>query len=83
MISHGSAGRLDDKGVAAIRRVYARSSAGEAVARTREEILRFFEGCELVEPGVVTVDEWRPREGEPVRTRTEGAVVYGGVGVVG
>ena len=83
VISHGSAGRLDDKGVAAIRRVYARSSAGEAVARTREEILRFFEGCELVEPGVVTVDEWRPREGEPVRTRTEGAVVYGGVGVVG
>jgi O-methyltransferase involved in polyketide biosynthesis len=50
VISHGSAGRLDDKGVAAIRRVYARSSAGEAVARTREEILRFFEGASSSSP---------------------------------
>jgi hypothetical protein len=28
--------------------------------RTREEILRFFDGMELVEPGVVTCSRWRP-----------------------
>jgi len=28
--------------------------------RTREELLRFFNGMELVEPGVVTCSRWRP-----------------------
>jgi O-methyltransferase involved in polyketide biosynthesis len=28
--------------------------------RTREELLRFFDGMELVEPGVVTCSRWRP-----------------------
>lgn len=30
------------------------------VARTREEIVRFFDGTQLVEPGVVTLPQWRP-----------------------
>jgi hypothetical protein len=30
------------------------------VPRTRTELARFFEGLELVEPGVVFVDQWRP-----------------------
>jgi len=28
--------------------------------RTRDELLRFFDGMELVEPGVVTCSRWRP-----------------------
>jgi S-adenosyl methyltransferase len=28
--------------------------------RTREELLRFFDGMELAEPGVVTCSRWRP-----------------------
>ena len=28
--------------------------------RTREELLRFFDGMELIEPGVVTCSRWRP-----------------------
>jgi hypothetical protein len=38
------------------------------VARSREEITRFFDGLELVEPGVVTTARWRPEPkplGEP------------------
>jgi S-adenosyl methyltransferase len=38
------------------------------VSRTPEQITRFFEGLELVEPGVVTVSRWRPEAtpfGEP------------------
>ncbi len=31
--------------------------------RTRDEVARFFDGLELVEPGVVQVDEWRPDQG--------------------
>jgi O-methyltransferase involved in polyketide biosynthesis len=32
----------------------------EDASRTREEVLRFFDGLELVEPGLVYVREWRP-----------------------
>jgi hypothetical protein len=28
--------------------------------RTHEEILGFFHGFELLDPGVVSLDEWRP-----------------------
>jgi S-adenosyl methyltransferase len=33
------------------------------VARSREQITRFFNGLELVEPGVVTTSRWRPEPG--------------------
>ncbi|MQA17880.1 MAG: hypothetical protein GEV09_28670, partial [Pseudonocardiaceae bacterium] len=32
------------------------------VPRSRDEILRFFDGCELVDPGLVPAAEWRPDE---------------------
>nr|WP_277397029.1 SAM-dependent methyltransferase [Thermobispora bispora] len=83
VIAHGSVGDLDEKRAEEGKQVYAKSSAGGIHPRSRAQIESFFEGLRLVEPGVVTVDEWRPREGEPVRTRTSGGVVYGGVGVVG
>jgi O-methyltransferase involved in polyketide biosynthesis len=37
-----------------------RGGAAKGGARTREDILPFFDGLELVEPGVVYVREWRP-----------------------
>ncbi|MEO3810831.1 SAM-dependent methyltransferase [Sphaerisporangium sp. B11E5] len=36
------------------------------VARSREELLRFFGDFELVEPGLVTAPEWRPGIARPV-----------------
>lgn len=35
------------------------------VLRSHDEVARFFDGLELVEPGVVQVDEWRPGDGPP------------------
>jgi S-adenosyl methyltransferase len=32
---------------------------------SHEEILRFFDGLDLAEPGLVRVQEWRPRPGDP------------------
>ena len=32
--------------------------------RTREEILSYFEGLELLEPGLVPLPEWRPETGD-------------------
>lgn len=56
--------------------VYQRSSA-PLVPRTHADVLRFLDGYDLVEPGLVRVAEWRP-DGEP---RTGVSHGYGGVGV--
>jgi S-adenosyl methyltransferase len=57
-----------------------RSTRDTFVMRTRPEVARFFEGVEMVEPGLVLVDDWRPDPGEtPVRPGWV-ARFYGGVG---
>lgn len=49
------------EGVDEIARMYtARASSRGAQGRTRADIERFFTGLELIEPGVVTVSQWRP-----------------------
>ncbi len=45
--------------------------------RTHEEVLRFFDGLELAEPGLVRVPEWRPASELEAKTP---AVLWGGVG---
>jgi hypothetical protein len=40
--------------------VVSRSAQQQYIGRTREEMLRFFEGMDLVEPGLVRVEQWRP-----------------------
>jgi hypothetical protein len=44
----------------AAEKVYNRSVAGRAKLRSRAEIERFFDGFELVEPGVTYLSTWRP-----------------------
>ena len=82
VISHGSVGQVDEKGLAEVKRIYARSSAGSAVPRSREEIERFFDGFELVEPGLVWLEDWRPRDDEVKLPRLPGVDGYAGVGVL-
>ena len=45
--------------------------------RTESEVTRFFDGLELVPPGVVYVHAWRPDPGDPVPPG--GVSAYGGV----
>jgi hypothetical protein len=56
-------------------RVYDRAAA-RLVPRTGEQIRRFFDGLDLVEPGVVPQQLWRP-EGQPAKLR---GGAWGGVG---
>ncbi|MGW1721539.1 SAM-dependent methyltransferase [Streptomyces sp. NPDC002306] len=52
------------------------------VARTRDEVARFFEGLDLVEPGVVSVADWRPELAEGESDLGPGPIsLYGAVGV--
>jgi hypothetical protein len=46
--------------------------------RRHDEIARFFGGFDLVEPGLVTVDRWRPDPADPAPAPT--GWLYGGVG---
>ncbi len=53
----------DKKALARAVKVY--ESASEQIhPRSREQILRFFDGWRLLEPGLVPKDEWRPELGE-------------------
>ncbi|GAB3904213.1 SAM-dependent methyltransferase [Kibdelosporangium lantanae] len=45
------------------------SSMGTGRYRTREDILSFFHGLQLLEPGLVKLDEWWP-PGPPIRERS-------------
>ncbi|MER8007983.1 SAM-dependent methyltransferase [Streptomyces sp. NPDC094149] len=46
--------------------------------RTPESVVRFFDGLELLEPGVVTCSRWRPDDGDGDTPDEVG--IYGGVG---
>lgn len=48
--------------------------------RPHAEILRFFDGFELVEPGLVWVPEWRPESPDDVPAEPHLSSNYGGVG---
>jgi len=49
-----------------------------ATLRGRDEILRFFAGLELIDPGLVQVSHWRPDEPEPADA--DKVWILGGVG---
>jgi hypothetical protein len=44
----------------AAAKVYNRSVSTEVHVRSRAEILRFFDGFDLVDPGLVSIPQWRP-----------------------
>jgi transcriptional regulator with XRE-family HTH domain len=47
--------------------------------RSREDLARFLQGLELVEPGIVPLDEWRPDETTPSTPDEPKPFVYGAV----
>ncbi|HEY7429698.1 MAG TPA: SAM-dependent methyltransferase, partial [Streptosporangiaceae bacterium] len=48
----------------ALKTVYNRSVATQAHMRSRSEIMRLFDGFDLVDPGLVYVPQWRPDPAE-------------------
>jgi len=80
-ITHGTLGDTPEEdptdNVGTVTRVYENASAHLHV-RSLPEIERFFDGFELVEPGVVWMTEWRPDPGVPPAARLKS--LRGGVG---
>jgi hypothetical protein len=82
VVTHGSAGQSAEARHRSdqVRSVYKRTSA-PVTPRSKAEIIRFFDGFELVEPGLVGVTEWRPDSETTQLDLPEHEVgFYGGVG---
>jgi S-adenosyl methyltransferase len=60
VVSHATGGLLRGASAGKVEENYRKNVASGATLRDRDEILRFFTGLELVEPGLVQVPHWRP-----------------------
>lgn len=75
-ISHGSVDDYEETETDRVFKVY-NSSTSPITSRSRERIASWFDGLDLVEPGVVVVTRWHPEPGDtPVQLRLPH---YGGV----
>jgi S-adenosyl methyltransferase len=59
-LSHLGAELLDQQKTEGFQDVVRRQSQQQYIGRSRDEIERFFDGMDLIEPGIVRVEEWRP-----------------------
>lgn len=64
VLSHATDG-IPGGSAASVAEHYRKNVAPGTTLRSRDEILRFFAGLELIEPGLVQVPYWRPDEPEP------------------
>jgi SAM-dependent methyltransferase len=77
VISHTGADLLEQGAMQRIADSWNSNAQQQAVARTREQVARFFTGTDLLEPGLVRVEEWRP---EPGTTEEAKSIMLGAVG---
>jgi S-adenosyl methyltransferase len=73
VISHASANEAAPGEIETINAIY-RKAGTPIFLRTQDEINAFFDGLELVEPGVVDINEWKNLAYRPKRT-----IGYGGI----
>jgi len=64
-ISHAGYELLDPEAQRNLLGTWSGKVEQQLIYRTREQVARFFDGTELVEPGIVRVEEWRPDPGSP------------------
>jgi len=75
-ISHSAADLLTPEALRRLKDTWGSSVQQQLTFRNREEVARFFAGMDLVEPGLVPVDEWRA---EPAATETGNSAMWAGV----
>jgi hypothetical protein len=79
VLSHGSHDGMPKELVAPILSLYEKS-VSPFKFRMKDEVARFFEGFELVEPGIVAVPLWRPEGDEDILLdHPERSLTLGGV----
>ncbi|MGI5347249.1 SAM-dependent methyltransferase [Streptomyces sp. CA-250714] len=81
ILSHATADFKESDGFGKVEKVYNEESTASAQWRTKGEICAFFEGFDLLEPGVVQLPLWRPDGPVPTGADLAKHIGYGGVGV--
>ena len=80
IISHGSHDNVPSELVAPIVALYEKA-VSPFKYRSADQVASFFEGLDLVEPGIVATPRWRPESDDDVLLdRPERALTIGGVG---
>ena len=75
VVTHGA----DAPHIREAAQTYDRTAAGAATVRSQGDVRRFFDGFDLVDPGLVSVTNWRPEPGQPSDPNAS-TVLYAGVG---
>jgi SAM-dependent methyltransferase len=83
VLTHSTPDDVSDDVTEAMKHIYSNASA-QAVPRSFEDVARFFDGLELVDPGLVNVTRWRPDPpSDPPSGQSSRApgrsLIYGGV----
>jgi SAM-dependent methyltransferase len=78
VLSHGTADTRPEE-IAKVSERY-RGTSTPVTMRPRWQVEQFFTGFELVDPGLVFVQQWRPDWLGEVEERPEWSSIYGGVG---
>jgi hypothetical protein len=76
-LSHAGSDLVSPQVQRGIEDVAGRMIRQQLASRTREQVARFFHGTDLVEPGLVRVEDWRP---EPTFDNTARSSLWCGVG---
>ncbi len=76
-LSHAGSDLVSPQVQQGIEDVAGRMIRQQYAARSREQVARFFHGTDLVEPGLVRVEEWRP---EPAAGNTASSSLWCAVG---
>jgi hypothetical protein len=76
-VSHLGSDLLDQEAKQGFENIVSRSAQQQYIGRSRDEMLRFFAGTDLVEPGLVRVEEWRP---DPVADETGRSALWCALG---
>ena len=69
-ISHMGSDLMAPETLQEMNEVWKSKSQQQYTPRSREQMARFFDGTNLVEPGLVRVEEWRPEPGTEVARKS-------------
>ncbi len=79
VLTHSTPDAVADDVTEAMKDVYSNASA-QVAPRAFEDVARFFDGLEMVDPGLVDVRLWRPGPRPAGTSRPQGrSLIYGGV----
>ncbi|GGK73696.1 hypothetical protein Sme01_32940 [Sphaerisporangium melleum] len=79
VVTHGYTGEIGSRTDQQVRAVYTKTATGSVKPRDHAEIARYFDGMELLPPGLVPVSAWRPESELDAEIDLSKPTIIGGV----